>query len=106
MASLLAEKRNVFWRDYALVVAAGASTGIGLNALPPVRKAIGGGFDTKTITLSCGKLTNGLSSDMTTLPKNLTSRTGGHDFRRVQANPRDLALLLSASPWFNRPGAR
>ena len=61
MANLLAEKHNVFWRDYKIVVAAGASAGIGLDALPPVRKAIKGGFDTKTITLSCGKLTTGVT---------------------------------------------
>ena len=61
MANLLAEKHNVFWREYAVVVAAGASAGIGLDALPPVRKAIRGGFDTKTITLSCGKLTTGVT---------------------------------------------
>ena len=51
MANLLAEKHNTFWHDYEIVVAAGASAGIGLEALPPVRKAIGSGFDTKTITL-------------------------------------------------------
>lgn len=61
MANLLGEKYNTFWRDYKVVVAAGASAGIGLEALPPVRKAIGSGFDTKTITLSCGKLTTGIT---------------------------------------------
>ena len=61
MANLLAEKHNTFWHEYAVVVAAGASAGIGLDALPPVRKAIGSGFDTKTITLSCGKLTTGVT---------------------------------------------
>ena len=61
MANLLAEKHNTFWHDYKVVVAAGASAGIGLDALPPVRKAIGSGFDTKTITLSCGKLTTGVT---------------------------------------------
>ena len=61
MGNLLAEKHNVFWHDYTVVVAAGASAGIGLEALPPVRKAIGSGFDTKTITLSCGKLTTGVT---------------------------------------------
>ncbi len=61
MANLLAEKHNTFWHDYAVVVAAGAAAGIGLNALPPVRKAIGSGFETKTITLSCGKLTTGVT---------------------------------------------
>jgi hypothetical protein len=61
MANLLAERHNTFWHDYKVVVAAGAQAGIGLNALPPVRKAIGGGFESKTITLSCGKLTTGVT---------------------------------------------
>ncbi len=61
MANLLAEKHNVFWHDYTVIVAAGASAGIGLAALPPVREAIGSGFDSKTITLSCGKLTTGVT---------------------------------------------
>ncbi len=61
MANLLAEKHNVFWHEYEVVVAAGASAGIGLAALPPVREAIGSGFETKTITLSCGKLTTGVT---------------------------------------------
>ena len=61
MANVLAEKYNVFWHDYTVVSAAGTSAGIGLEALPPVRKAIGSGFDTKTITLSCGKLTTGVT---------------------------------------------
>ena len=61
MANLLAEKQNTFWHDYDVIVAAGISAGIGLEALPPVRRAIGSGFDTKTITLSCGKLTTGVT---------------------------------------------
>lgn len=61
MANLLAEKHNTFWHEYGVIVAAGASAGIGLDALPPVRKTIGSGFDTKTITLSCGKLTTGVT---------------------------------------------
>jgi hypothetical protein len=61
MAHLLAKKHNTFWHEYEIVVAAGASAGIGLDALPPVRKAIGSGFETKTITLSCGKLTTGVT---------------------------------------------
>ncbi len=61
MANLLAEKHNTFWRQYKVVVAAGTLAGIGLDALPPVRKAIRSGFDTKTITLSCGKLTTGVT---------------------------------------------
>jgi hypothetical protein len=61
MANLLAEKHNVFWHEYKVIAAAGTTAGIGLEALPPVRKAIGSGFDTKTITLSCGKLTTGVT---------------------------------------------
>jgi predicted house-cleaning noncanonical NTP pyrophosphatase (MazG superfamily) len=61
MANLLAEKHNTFWHDYDVVVAAGASAGIGVEALPPVRQAIGSGFETKTITLSCGKLITGVT---------------------------------------------
>jgi hypothetical protein len=61
MANLLADRHNTFWHDYTVVVAAGATAGIGLEALPPVRKAIGSGFENKTITLSCGKLTTGVT---------------------------------------------
>ena len=61
MANMLAEKHNTFWRDYRVIAAAGAAAGIGLEALPPVRTTIGSGFDTKTITLSCGKLTTGVT---------------------------------------------
>lgn len=61
MANLLSEKHNTYWQDYKVIVAAGTSAGIGLEALPPVRKAVGSGFDTKTITLSCGKLTTGVT---------------------------------------------
>lgn len=61
MANLLAEKHNTFWHDYRVRSVAGASAGIGLDALPPVRKAIQSGFETKTITLSCGKLTTGVT---------------------------------------------
>jgi hypothetical protein len=61
MENLLAEKHNTFWHDYEVRPVAGASAGIGLAALPPVREAIGSGFETKTITLSCGKLTTGVT---------------------------------------------
>ena len=61
IANLLAERHNAFWLGYEVVVAAGSTAGIGLAALPPVRSAIGSGFETKTITLSCGKLTTGVT---------------------------------------------
>ena len=61
MASLLREPTNNFFSDYKVVVAAGTQAGIGIEALPPVINAIGQGQDTKSITLSCGKLTTGVS---------------------------------------------
>lgn len=61
MENLLTEAHNVFWRDYRVVNASGPKAGIGLSALKPVRDAIGNGEDTKTITLSCGKLTTGVT---------------------------------------------
>ncbi len=61
MANLLAEKQNVFFRGYEVLTVAGPGAGVGLAALPPVRRAIGNGNDTKTITLSCGKLTTGVT---------------------------------------------
>ena len=61
MENLLTERQNTFWHDYKVISAAGACAGIGLEALPPVRRAIGSGFDSKSITLSCGKLTTGVT---------------------------------------------
>jgi hypothetical protein len=61
MANLISEKQNVYWHDYKVLSVAGTGAGIGLEALPPVRKAIGAGHDTKTITLSCAKLTTGVT---------------------------------------------
>ena len=61
MDNLLREKHNTFWHSYKIILAAGSQAGIGLDAVPPVRRAIGSGFQTKTITLSCGKLTTGVT---------------------------------------------
>lgn len=61
MANLLAEPQNAFWRDYAVVNVSAPGVGVGLAALPPVREAIGNGHDTKTITLTVGKLTTGVT---------------------------------------------
>jgi hypothetical protein len=61
MANLIAEKQNTFFRDYKVLTVAGQGAGVGLAALPPVRDAIGNGHDSKTITLSCGKLTTGVT---------------------------------------------
>lgn len=62
MAKLLEKRQNVFYKDYKVVVAAGTSAGIGVEALPPVLDAMTDNpLDSKTITLSCGKLTTGVT---------------------------------------------
>lgn len=62
MANLLKERQNTFYRDYEIVVAAGNDAGMGADALTPVEKAMTGNpLATKTITLTCGKLTTGVS---------------------------------------------
>ena len=61
MANLLKARHNTYWHDYQVLVVAGAGAGVGIEALPPVRRAIRDGHETKTITLSCGKLTTGVT---------------------------------------------
>ncbi len=61
MRNLLEQKQNKFYQDYKIIVAAGTSAGIGVEALPPVQEAMDNPLKTKTITLSCGKLTTGVS---------------------------------------------
>lgn len=61
MNTMLHLDANKFFKTYKIVVCAGTRAGIGLDALPPVKEAIGNGFDTKTITLTCGKLLTGIS---------------------------------------------
>jgi hypothetical protein len=61
MSNLLAKKQNRFYHDYKIVVAAGNAAGIGVEALPPVLEAMDEPLRSKTITLSCGKLTTGVT---------------------------------------------
>ncbi len=61
MHNLLNKRQNKFYRDYKVIVAAGTQAGIGANALPPVLEAMDEPLRTKTITLSCGKLTTGVT---------------------------------------------
>lgn len=61
MRNLLAQRQNRFYHDYTVVVAAGTQAGIGVDALKPVERAMSNPIGTKTITLSCGKLTTGVS---------------------------------------------
>ncbi len=61
MANLFKEHQNIFYHDYKIIVVAGKSGGIGLDAYKYVIKEMGNPLATKSITLSCGKLTTGVS---------------------------------------------
>lgn len=61
MKNLMDERQNSFYHDYKVTVAAGAEAGIGVDALYPVQRAMGDPLQSKTITLSCGKLTTGVT---------------------------------------------
>lgn len=61
MRNLLLEKQNRFYHDYNVIVSAGSAAGIGVFALPPVLRGMENPLESKSITLSCGKLTTGVS---------------------------------------------
>jgi len=61
MRNLLKQPQNRFYHDYKVLLCAGPAAGIGLNAVKPVRDAMDPPLKTKTITLSCGKLTTGVT---------------------------------------------
>ena len=61
MENLLKQRQNTFYHDYRIVNCSGPKAGIGLDAIKPVRNAMDNPLNTKTITLSCGKLTTGVT---------------------------------------------
>ena len=61
MAKLLRKRANRFYDDYEIIVAAGNEAGMGAKAVAPVYDAMGDPQKTKTITLSCGKLSTGVT---------------------------------------------
>ena len=61
MKNLLLQPANNFYQDFKIISCAGTQAGIGVKALKPVKEAIGNGLNTRTITLSCGKLTTGVT---------------------------------------------
>lgn len=61
MKNLLGQRHNKFYQAYKILVAAGSKAGIGVEALPPIENAMETPIETRTITLSCGKLTTGVS---------------------------------------------
>jgi hypothetical protein len=56
MANLLEEKQNVFWHDYEVIVAAGASAGIGLDALPRCERPSEADLTPKPLSCHVGSL--------------------------------------------------
>ena len=61
MENLLKQRQNTFYHDYKVVNCSGSKAGIGLEAIKPVRNAMEDPLNSKTITLSCGKLTTGVT---------------------------------------------
>ena len=62
MHDLMRQSHNKFFNDYVIVVAAGSKAGMGEKALGPVEQAIGNiPQESKSITLSCGKLMTGVT---------------------------------------------
>ena len=61
MKNLLMQNQNVFYHDYTINVCAGTGAGIGLDALKPVEESMRDPLNSKTITLTCGKLTTGVT---------------------------------------------
>ena len=61
MRNLLVQRQNVFFHDYKINVCAGSGAGIGIDALAPVTNSMRDPLKSKTITLSCGKLTTGVT---------------------------------------------
>lgn len=62
MYNLLMQKQNTWFNQrYRIHVCAGPKAGIGLDALAPVQRMMEDPLKTQTITLSCGKLTTGVT---------------------------------------------
>src|SRR3989344_5806191 len=61
MHNLLKQKHNTFYSNYKVIVAAGQGAGIGIRALPPVLEVMDDPLESKTITLTCGKLLTGVT---------------------------------------------
>lgn len=61
MYNLIMQRQNTFYHDYKINICAGTKAGIGAAALEPVQKSMQDPLNSKTITLSCGKLTTGVT---------------------------------------------
>lgn len=61
MDALLRTRRNAWWRDFGVIVCAGKHVGMGAEALDAVEEKMADPMASKTITLTCGKLTTGVT---------------------------------------------
>jgi len=61
MRNLLRKRNNTFFHEYEVNVCAGSNAGVGVDALAPVLKSMRDPLKSKTITLTCGKLTTGVT---------------------------------------------
>lgn len=61
MKNLMAERQNSFYHSYKVVVCAGSEAGQGAEALKLVDAVMDDPLTSQTITLSCGKLTTGVT---------------------------------------------
>lgn len=61
MRNLLAEPQNAYFHDYKVNVCAGTEAGVGMAALDKVRETMDDPLHSQTITLTCGKLTTGVT---------------------------------------------
>ena len=61
MCNLLKEPQNVFFNDYTINLCAGSEAGVGAAALNKVQESMQDPLNSKTITLTCGKLTTGVT---------------------------------------------
>ena len=62
MYNLMMQRQNSWFNErYTINVCAGTKAGIGLDALAPVQRSMVDPLQTQTITLSCGKLTTGVT---------------------------------------------
>ena len=61
MENLLNAPANIFYQSYKIINCSGTKAGIGEKALENMRRQMGDPLCTQSITLSCGKLTTGVS---------------------------------------------
>ena len=61
MKNLLMERQNIFFQEYDIIVCAGSAAGIGVKSIKPVLNKMNNPLKSKSITLSCGKLTTGVT---------------------------------------------